>query len=523
MRWFIWLLGSAGANLLISPNEFQAQTGDSVCLASDAYKVCTIVDDVLSPVRFNVSPDVETVLVSVADGDHKRARYTTRRIAMEIWSDPEPNCFVNISFPAVASSFIDPGSLNMHYNVDHCHVNKQMTLRLLQHKDDASDIEISLPCSSGGLCGGTLVLSTLEYGTHALSLELIVAGKTVLWSDDSVHTIVFDVVPPSIPLFKATYPSPILDSTTSRRNQRIGFIGSLDYDGQKSIWIPLMDTLKEFADVSFFSFTRTNSDKLLTFLKSRSISLHHFLLEMKFKTPPRNPSAKHLMEPVLKQVHSLIGYPQSNSDRQCSKRLYERIYFYVSPYAVEILVNLVGCFQGLDIAVIANSKSDHDAFLVACLFLSGVGATIMELPNPSPSKLIPNEVTMVAPSLHTLSTIESPNVKSYVISPGVNTSRFFPVPKMNSGKATIGYVGRLAPEKSIGLFIRMAAFLNDMKFVIVGFGPMRDSLQLLAKELNVHVEFVGSLWGDELVNTMRSFDLIVQPTIRGVSAIYIRG
>jgi len=65
------------------------------------------------------------------------------------------------------------------------------------------------------------------------------------------------------------------------------------------------------------------------------------------------------------------------------------------------------------------------------------------------------------------------------------------------GTRLVGFIGRLAPEKGPDLFVRMARLLandlHDVRFVLIGDGPMRKGLEKLATELAIasHVHFMG--------------------------------
>ncbi len=77
--------------------------------------------------------------------------------------------------------------------------------------------------------------------------------------------------------------------------------------------------------------------------------------------------------------------------------------------------------------------------------------------------------------------------KIFVIHNGINLTslNYFP-PKYNP---TIGTVCRLSPQKNLRLFLDLARVLlekkNDLKFLIVGDGPMRSELETYAKKLEI--------------------------------------
>ncbi len=90
--------------------------------------------------------------------------------------------------------------------------------------------------------------------------------------------------------------------------------------------------------------------------------------------------------------------------------------------------------------------------------------------------------------------------------------------KKESG-LTIGFVGSLVERKGLGTLLKallkVIKELNNsgLKLVIVGDGPERNNLELMAKELNIskYVQFTGS--SNQVDRLYSSFDLYVQPSL----------
>jgi glycosyltransferase involved in cell wall biosynthesis len=92
--------------------------------------------------------------------------------------------------------------------------------------------------------------------------------------------------------------------------------------------------------------------------------------------------------------------------------------------------------------------------------------------------------------------------------------------KQNAGgKLALIFVGALVPRKACDLALRGAANLlraGRAHFTVVGDGPDKGRLQDLVKSLGIEeeVSFVGWLGHAEVLNRMRSADVMVFPTLR---------
>ncbi len=99
---------------------------------------------------------------------------------------------------------------------------------------------------------------------------------------------------------------------------------------------------------------------------------------------------------------------------------------------------------------------------------------------------------------------------------GVDTRPFLehsPASRLQHSPLTVGFVGRLSPEKGADLFLQAAArALKDhpqTRFQIIGDGPDRQALEQLAHTLHIdqHVAFVGRK--DDMPGVYASLDLLV--------------
>lgn len=98
---------------------------------------------------------------------------------------------------------------------------------------------------------------------------------------------------------------------------------------------------------------------------------------------------------------------------------------------------------------------------------------------------------------------------------GVDTTVFSPVDRpAPGGRATVGYVGRLATHKGVDVLLHAVAAQPLLRLVIVGDGPERAALAELARSLSIgeRVEFAGFAADTELVEHYRSFDVVAVPS-----------
>ena len=107
---------------------------------------------------------------------------------------------------------------------------------------------------------------------------------------------------------------------------------------------------------------------------------------------------------------------------------------------------------------------------------------------------------------------------------GVDTQRFRPgersaalrrelIGDATDNAALVGFVGRLSPEKGPEVFVRAALMLRERlpsaRFVIVGDGPLRETMRTLAEQYRLadRLHFAGVR--DDMTEVYRAFDLAV--------------
>ena len=102
---------------------------------------------------------------------------------------------------------------------------------------------------------------------------------------------------------------------------------------------------------------------------------------------------------------------------------------------------------------------------------------------------------------------------------GVDTSVFAPRPRDPAGRLTLGFVGRLVPEKGIGTLLRAAALLAEKGFdfdlLICGAGPEGKALACEASQLGIapRVTWQEAVPHAEVPGVMSRMDVLVLPSL----------
>ena len=122
---------------------------------------------------------------------------------------------------------------------------------------------------------------------------------------------------------------------------------------------------------------------------------------------------------------------------------------------------------------------------------------------------------LLAPNLELVDMLQRRSGRPvFLMQRGVDTALFSPEKRGCSKRGlTIGYVGRLSPEKNVRLFrdveqALLAAGIPDFRFLVVGDGHERG---WLAEKLQ-NVDFTGVLFGDELARAYANMDIFAFPS-----------
>jgi len=114
-----------------------------------------------------------------------------------------------------------------------------------------------------------------------------------------------------------------------------------------------------------------------------------------------------------------------------------------------------------------------------------------------------------------------PREKIFVAPNAVSPRPSSPAPLRSSTfnlQPVLLFVGRLQARKRVDSLLRACAELNqNVRLIIVGDGPERQSLESLAKQIYPSAEFGGAKHGDELKSYFAQADLFVLPGTGGLA------
>lgn len=105
-----------------------------------------------------------------------------------------------------------------------------------------------------------------------------------------------------------------------------------------------------------------------------------------------------------------------------------------------------------------------------------------------------------------------------VIPLGIDPAEFHPgdaVAREESGSVTVGFIGRLVPEKGVEVLLDAAARSPRLRVRIAGSGPLAAGLPERARELGIaaRVDIVGSLPPTDVPEFYRSLDVLAVPSL----------
>ncbi|KAF1317911.1 hypothetical protein FI667_g14364, partial [Globisporangium splendens] len=288
-----------------------------------------------------------------------------------------------------------------------------------------------------------------------------------------------------------------------------GTIGPID--GQKKMWLQIMDALRHpghrtdvgdstfaFQMKSFVGFHIDANTPTARALKTLNVSLSGTLLSIPVDDVRRYniTSQRHLAKILLKMFYDAFPHARS-SFSSISPTDYAKLHTIRAEFAVSYWQNMTrelqSCRDG--VLVLGNARSAGDTTVVLAARMAGVKSTIMELTNLYPE---PVEVDiLLGPSRYAAAHPSVAGVvrfkRSYVLSTGVDTNTFAPATSPSGSNArskisdreprfTIGYIDRLAADKSVGITIATAKLMKEVcqhcHFRIIGDGPLKEHLEI---------------------------------------------
>jgi glycosyltransferase involved in cell wall biosynthesis len=91
----------------------------------------------------------------------------------------------------------------------------------------------------------------------------------------------------------------------------------------------------------------------------------------------------------------------------------------------------------------------------------------------------------------------------------IDTNVFQPDPTVKKIKGRIGFVGRFTYQKNIPLLFQAMKGLHSSSLLMIGDGPLYGELGLMAKQLDIHVDFNGRVPNYKLPELLNSCEIFV--------------
>ena len=354
-------------------------------------------------------------------------------------------------------------------------------------------------------------------------------------------------LPPSSPRRHSPY--------QSKTKLQIVVVGTSTMDGQKIIWLEQMARLDAKIDFTFICYVCASHDQgdFLKELKKLNVTV---VLYPGFDIGRSLGLSENFPHNVLRLLHGSERNKERNSGLREENEEKQK---FVDDFHSMFVSPLIG----KDLLVFANSQSVNDLFLQEAALIANV-ATVVDLPNLNPTKGLVLIDAVVSPSSYAMNhpknsaLINNDNVRSVVIQPGVDVD-LFQVARLWDDKMQqqqqqqilqkkkkkkkyhfrVGFIGRLAPEKSIGLFLRAARILElhlvkvmkelskikttkmtktkiVVEFVVVGDGPQKEAMKIISQRLGLEsrVVYIGWLNHFAMSSILQSLDVVINPSLR---------
>jgi glycosyltransferase involved in cell wall biosynthesis len=336
----------------------------------------------------------------------------------------------------------------------------------------------------------------------------------------------------------------IVSNAKSARRIHVCFWGATNADGQRRIWL---DLIKHINPKTFrFSYILSRTGK------KKGKDLEDILLS--YKNVDVYPSPFNLGFTVPKEVLAAEGLSSNLGNdfyEFITKKLQEAHYNVKkiqSEWVREIYMVMIDAIEPLvcDVLVFGNERGAANDVLITDVARILGYPSVSELMNLFPSS-VPQPSVMIGPSLYALqhqsitSTVASIKNESHrpeliVLSPAVDTAKFnnsrADLTPIRNSKCSddsclvVGFIGRLAPEKSIGLFIMAAHAISkanqNVRFTVIGDGILKESLLDLTCRLQIEhlFDFIGWVDHEALPSYLLGIDLVINPSLRAWSETF---
>ncbi|KAK1931307.1 Alpha-D-kanosaminyltransferase [Phytophthora citrophthora] len=298
-------------------------------------------------------------------------------------------------------------------------------------------------------------------------------------------------------------------------------------DGQRKMWLQIMGALNENSfHFQVKTFEEVVTDAPMTrALRELNVSLEGFPVRIpRQELSEEETTQGGLTKALLSSFYRQLPWARHDSrrisilDRPILAKLQP-------PYAARAWKDLVSSLSSScadSLIVFSNARRLSDELLVLVARLAGARAIVMELANLHPTRV---DVDILLSPSHFAkehySVVKNVRARTrIVLSTGVDILQFTPssVPVTKDDHFIIGYIGRLATEKSLGILLAavkiLAPLCSKCRLRVIGNGPQKPQLKALAAKwglLGTSVEFVNGIYNDEpmLVREYRKLHVFV--------------
>ena len=398
-----------------------------------------------------------------------------------------------------------------------------------------------------------VTLGRLGYGTHSVTVKFL--GK-----QPTASTVVFSTSPPpayyaeeisapsngygadSVVQSTCLFNPPFGGTERGGTPRVVAFVGDTTLDGQRVIWSNTMDALSarkmnghgapvfKFKYISFWG----NSGPITNMLASKPTPVPMTVVSV--ETPKTGPYRPYegweqsgpaltdiLLEYSAKQM--LLGSGKHKTLESSKKAV---------AWARKTWRTMIKAFVGTDVAVFATTTEKADQIYFRAARAAGVATIVLEFSNVEFENVRGADIDVaVVPSYDMYSRVLKSNPFARPIDGTTEGSHLClinpplvfarapsPTQAAAGGPRTVGYVGRLSSEKSVGVFLRMAADLlkidPNLRFSVVGDGKQKRALKDLAfKTYRIkkdRIKFHGFVERPLLPSIMATLDVFVNPS-----------